>query len=63
MKKVVAALLLATPLLAQRQSGSPLDHLPPNVEMTTTSGSEPIFLQTINTIAFMDKSFGDASCD
>lgn len=60
MKNVVAALLLATPLLAQRQSGSPLDHLPPNVEMITHFGERADFSPDNQHIAFMDKSFGDA---
>ncbi|HTF65353.1 MAG TPA: hypothetical protein VK638_21980 [Edaphobacter sp.] len=60
MKKVVAALLLATPLFAQRKSGSPLDHLPPNVEMITHFGERADFSPDNQQIAFMDKSFGDA---
>jgi hypothetical protein len=59
-KEIVVALLFAAPLFAQRQSGSPLDHLPSNVEMITHFGERSDFSPDNRQIAFMDKSFGDA---
>lgn len=38
MKPIVYLTLLAAPLLAQRKPGSPLDHLPKNIEVLTYFG-------------------------
>jgi Tol biopolymer transport system component len=60
MKKLAIALLFALPALAQRKSGSPLDHLPPNIEVLSYFGERADFSPDNKRIAFMDKSFGDA---
>jgi hypothetical protein len=55
------ALLLAAGLAyGQRKSGSPLDHLPANIEILTHFGERPDFSPDSARIAFMAKSFGDA---
>src|SRR5438309_1586818 len=45
---------------AQRKPGSPLDHLPPNIEILTHFGERADFSPDNKRVAFMDKSFGDA---
>jgi hypothetical protein len=60
MKKLALALLFTTPLLAQRKEGSPVDHLPPNIEILTHFGERADFSPDNKRVAFMDKSFGDA---
>jgi hypothetical protein len=45
---------------AQRKAGSPLDHLPPNIEILTHFGERPDISPDNKRIAFMGKSFGDA---
>jgi Tol biopolymer transport system component len=55
-----ALLLIAAPAVAQRKSGSPLDHLPSNMEILTYFGERADFSPDNKSIAFMDKSFGDA---
>jgi Tol biopolymer transport system component len=45
---------------AKRKSGSPLDHLPKNVEVLTGFGERADFSPDNKRIAFMAKSFGDA---
>ncbi len=55
----VAALLLgAQP--AHRRTDSPLDHLPPNVEVLTHFGERADISPDDRRVAFMAKSFGDA---
>ena len=58
--KIVLALLIPCALVAQRNSGSPLDHLPPNVEVLTHFGERADISPDNARVAFMDKSFGDA---
>jgi len=54
-------LLLASALaLAQRTPGSPLDHLPPNIEVLTHFGERADISPDNQRVAFMAKSFGDA---
>src|ERR1700716_1505433 len=53
-----AALFLALP--AERKQGSPLDHLPNNVEVLTHFGERADISPDNLRVAFMDKSFGDA---
>src|SRR3954452_24712086 len=53
-------LLLAVPGFGQRKSGSPLDHLPPEIEILTHFGERADISPDNQRIAFMDKSFGDA---
>jgi hypothetical protein len=53
-------LLLALPLAAQRQPGSQLDHLPPNMEILTHFGERADISPDNQRVAFMAKSFGDA---
>jgi tricorn protease-like protein len=60
MKAAWLALLLAIPALGQKKSGSPLDHLPNNMEVLTYFGERADFSPDNKNIAFMDKSFGDA---
>ena len=47
-------------LSAQRKQGSPLDALPPNIEVLTHFGERADFSPDNQRVAFMDKSFGDA---
>ena len=53
-------LLVSTASFAQRKSGSPLDHLPPQIQVLTHFGERADISPDNTTIAFMDKSFGDA---
>jgi len=45
---------------AQRKAGSPLDHLPSNIQVLTTFGERADFSPDNKRVAFMTKSFGDA---
>jgi hypothetical protein len=58
----LAFLLLLMPDLcsAQRKSGQPLEHLPPQIEVLTHFGERADISPDNKRIAFMDKSFGDA---
>ena len=56
---VVAALLLAPPA-AHRRTDSPLDRLPPNIEVLTHFGERADISPDDRRVAFMAKSFGDA---
>jgi hypothetical protein len=56
---LVAALLLAPPA-PKRRTDSPLDHLPPNVEVLTHFGERADISPDDRRVAFMAKSFGDA---
>ena len=60
MTLLISLLLLALPALAQRKPGSPLDHLPKNMEVITHFGECADFSPDNQRIAFMAKSFGDA---
>jgi hypothetical protein len=53
-------LLLAVPGFSQRKPGSPLDHLPPEIEVLTHFGERADISPDNQRIVFMDKSFGDA---
>ena len=53
-------LVLAAPFALQRAPGSPLDHLPANIEMLTYFGERADISPDNARIAFMAKSFGDA---
>src|SRR3954453_1627210 len=57
---VLALTLLPAVCFAQRKSGSPLDHLPPQIEVLTQFGVRANISPNNEEIAFMDKSFGDA---
>jgi hypothetical protein len=46
--------------LKKRKTGSPLDHLPKNIEVLTGFGERADFSPDNKRIAFMTKSFGDA---
>ena len=63
MSYILLVLMFATfPLSAfgQRKNGNPLDHLPKNIEMLTHFGERADISPDNQSIAFMDKSFGDA---
>ena len=64
MKKTTTLLMLLPALLTfgqpQRKTGSPLDHLPANIEILTRFGERADFSPDNQRIAFMTKSFGDA---
>ena len=62
MRRLLAVLLLTFPLLvlAQRKQGSPLDHLPKNIEVLTHFGERADISPDNQRVAFMGKSFGDA---
>jgi hypothetical protein len=51
---------MATVCWAQRKSGEPLDHLPPQIEVLTHFGERADISPDNKQVAFMDKSFGDA---
>ncbi len=54
-------LLASTCLVsAQRKQSSPLDALPPNIELITHFGERADFSPDNQRVAFMDKSYGDA---
>jgi hypothetical protein len=58
--RLLAILLLPAACFAQRKSGSPLDHLPPQIEVLTHFGERADISPDNTKIVFMDKSFGDA---
>ena len=62
MRTHVAILLLfgSFSISAQRKPGSPLDHLPGNIEILTYFGERADFSPDNQRVAFMAKSFGDA---
>lgn len=53
-------LVISIPCLAQRKSGQPLAHLPPQIEILTHFGERADISPDNQRVAFMDKSFGDA---
>src|SRR3954463_12973055 len=53
-------LLISVPGFGQRKSGSPLEHLPPEIEVLTHFGERADISPDNQRIAFMAKSFGDA---
>jgi Tol biopolymer transport system component len=57
---LVLAVMSSAPCLAQRKSGQPLDHLPPEIEILTHFGERADISPDDQRVAFMDKSFGDA---
>jgi hypothetical protein len=57
---VAAVFLFVVPCFAERKQGSPLDHLPSNMEILTHFGERADFSPDNQRIAFMAKSFGDA---
>jgi Tol biopolymer transport system component len=57
---LLGTLLISTLCFAQRKSGSPLDHLPPQIELLTHFGERADISPDNTKVAFMDKSFGDA---
>ena len=60
MKLAIAFLILLFATDEKRKPGSPLDHLPKNIEILTHFGERADFSPDNKTIAFMAKSFGDA---
>lgn len=61
MKLIAATLLVAIAACAEgRRQGSPLDHLPKNIEVLTSFGERADFSPDNQRVAFMAKSFGDA---
>jgi hypothetical protein len=60
MKLLIALLVVATPLAAQRKPGNPVDNLPPNIEVLTHFGERADISPDNQRVAFMAKSFGDA---
>src|SRR6478735_11655937 len=61
MKRYLLILLVsALSASAQRKSGSPIDHLPANIQPLTFFGERADISPDNQRIAFMDKSFGDA---
>src|SRR5437764_10113953 len=60
MKRLLLFLLFATTLAAQRKQGSPLDALPPQMEVLSHFGERADISPDNQRVAFMDKSFGDA---
>jgi Tol biopolymer transport system component len=61
MRTAVVLLAWAVVLCAEgRKQGSPLDHLPKNIEVLTNFGERADFSPDNQRVAFMAKSFGDA---
>ena len=60
MKRSLALLLFALPILAERKPGSPLEPLPKHMQVLTHFGERADFSPDNTKIAFMAKSFGDA---
>ena len=58
--RLLVLLLTSALALAQRNPGSPLDHLPPNIEVLTHFGERADISPDNQRVAFMAKSFGDA---
>ena len=56
----VVALALVAAGAEERRAGSPLDHLPANIEVLTHFGERADISPDNQRIAFMAKSFGDA---
>src|SRR3954447_17850990 len=59
-RSMLFALLLSAPGFWQRKAGSPLYHLPPEIEILTHFWERADISPDNQRIAFMDKSFGDA---
>jgi hypothetical protein len=57
---LLVALLLLAPETAKRRTDSPLDHLPPGLEVLTRFGERADISPDDRRVAFMAKSFGDA---
>lgn len=60
MRTLVVSILLSVGLWAQRKPDSPLDHLPPNIELIVNFGERADISPDGREVAFMAKSFGDA---
>jgi hypothetical protein len=60
MRLLITLLMLAIPAAGQRNPGSPLDHLPANIEVLTHFGERADISPDNQRVAFMAKSFGDA---
>jgi len=60
MKLLISSFLFLLPFAEKRKPGSPLDHLPKNIEVLTHFGERADFSPDNKSIAFMAKSFGDA---
>ena len=60
MKELIALAVIATDAAAERRQGSPLNHLPKNIEVLTGFGERADISPDNSRIAFMAKSFGDA---
>ncbi len=59
-KYLVLSLMLCGVMSAQRKTGNPLEHLPPNMEMLTHFGERADISPDNQRVAFMSGSFGDA---
>ena len=59
-KKASGSLTNQKNALTKRKAGSPLDHLPSNIQLLTHFGERADFSPDNKRIAFMAKSFGDA---
>jgi Tol biopolymer transport system component len=60
MKRLAALLVASWACFAQQKPGSPLEHLPANIEVLTHFGERADFSPDSSEVAFMAKSFGDA---
>lgn len=60
MRAFFTLMILVLPLAAGRKAGSPLDNLPPNIEILTHFGERADISPDNRCVAFMAKSFGDA---
>ena len=60
MKLLLTFFFLSLSFYGQRKAGSPLDHLPKNIEVLTYFGERADISPDNQRVAFMGKSFGDA---
>ncbi len=60
MNSTLPLILLTLAFAPERKAGSPLDHLPPHIEILTYFGERADISPDNQSIAFMAKSFGDA---
>ncbi len=58
--RLLVLFLASAVALAERAPGSPLEHLPPNIEVLTHFGERADISPDNQRVAFMAKSFGDA---
>jgi len=59
-RRILFLMVLAGLAFGQRKPGSPLDHLPANIQILTHFGERADLAPDAREVAFISKSFGDA---